>query len=577
MTPTDWTHGKDGNIIETVLAVLLSREHTGAERIRPSVGDGGIDVQIPIGDAWNIHQIKGYTGNMTAARKAHVKKSFESLRAYASKTGLKVNSWSLDMPLDPTKENREWLTEVTAGVAFPCTWNGEIFVNGLSAKYPDVIEYYFGDGKERFDDTIRKVTELGKLIRSDKEGSTEALAPADLSYGLQNLFVLLNMYDPHYSWSFEVRPDMPPAIVEPGVVFQTSSGSEGCYVTYNVRPRYKEAIADRPITITGKFVAESGTEESAALEDFYRYGSPLTYKTLPGSFKADLPGGFGDELGEGIIRVVPIVAERQSASSKLRLQVVDTEGDLLGESIFLVSSTTGLAREGIRIIGSDPAGVLKLDMRGDLESGRFKLDLQYGDFTGKDPAEALPAVRLLKNLRHPNSFRIGLPRGPIEQDPTPIPDVERPDFEGLERLLEALVTIQEHTAVQLMIPDFDRYGWTQASEIIRSALILRGEMVSHPTSEVGLPLATTLPVGSGPHNLKAAVPHIVEIADDEIHLGTMRVYAHCVTIAESRSSTDGELTVLSPFQGSEFWVTLAVRHLPDAPALGPLTELPSDI
>lgn len=46
MTEVTWL-GKDGGLVESVVAVMLSRRYHRAVCIRPSVGDGGIDIQVP--------------------------------------------------------------------------------------------------------------------------------------------------------------------------------------------------------------------------------------------------------------------------------------------------------------------------------------------------------------------------------------------------------------------------------------------------------------------------------------------------------------------------------------------------
>jgi hypothetical protein len=54
-----------------------------------------------------------------------------------------------DMPLNPTNENLEWMESFTGDAGYPCHWRGLDFVDGLAAKYQDVIEYYLGDGRDK--------------------------------------------------------------------------------------------------------------------------------------------------------------------------------------------------------------------------------------------------------------------------------------------------------------------------------------------------------------------------------------------------------------------------------------------
>ncbi|MGH9920759.1 MAG: restriction endonuclease [Nitrososphaerales archaeon] len=77
MARVEWSR-QSGDDVEAVLGILLCREHPTATRVKPSVGDGGIDVWVPEGDTATVYQIKRYTGNITATRKGHIKESWET-------------------------------------------------------------------------------------------------------------------------------------------------------------------------------------------------------------------------------------------------------------------------------------------------------------------------------------------------------------------------------------------------------------------------------------------------------------------------------------------------------------------
>lgn len=55
---------------ETLLAVLLYNEHRRAVRVRPSLGDYGIDVLNP--EAFDVYRIKYVHGTLTASQKGQV-------------------------------------------------------------------------------------------------------------------------------------------------------------------------------------------------------------------------------------------------------------------------------------------------------------------------------------------------------------------------------------------------------------------------------------------------------------------------------------------------------------------------
>jgi len=58
--------------IEQVVAILLCRENPPAVRVRPSRGDGGIDILVPLDGTATVavYQVKSFTSNLTRGQKA---------------------------------------------------------------------------------------------------------------------------------------------------------------------------------------------------------------------------------------------------------------------------------------------------------------------------------------------------------------------------------------------------------------------------------------------------------------------------------------------------------------------------
>jgi hypothetical protein len=131
--------------------VALPREPCGHTHIRPSRGDGGIDVLVPADDdsAIIVYQVKSFHSNLTTSQKAQVERSFHRLVDFANAHDLKVLEWYLTLPLDPTTENLDWLADLTAGHDLTVGWRGLNFLDGLAGTYPSVVDYYLHDGKER--------------------------------------------------------------------------------------------------------------------------------------------------------------------------------------------------------------------------------------------------------------------------------------------------------------------------------------------------------------------------------------------------------------------------------------------
>ena len=66
MAPVEWTV-ISGEQAEDVLSNLLYSEHTNAVRVRPSQGDLGIDVLVPVdatGEPFDVYQIKKFANTL---------------------------------------------------------------------------------------------------------------------------------------------------------------------------------------------------------------------------------------------------------------------------------------------------------------------------------------------------------------------------------------------------------------------------------------------------------------------------------------------------------------------------------
>lgn len=156
MARVEWT-GQSGEDVETVIAVMLCRRFPAGVRPQPSRGDGGIDFLVPGSDGAAIWQIKKFAENLTDKQKNQIKRSFDTLVKYSVEQSIRVTEWNLVNPRNPTNEQRAWLMgEVTAGAGFPRFWHGLDYVDGLAAEFPDVIDYYLRDGKDRLEAKIKE-------------------------------------------------------------------------------------------------------------------------------------------------------------------------------------------------------------------------------------------------------------------------------------------------------------------------------------------------------------------------------------------------------------------------------------
>lgn len=108
--PIPWGN-LSGEDMETLLAVFICKQRPEANRVRPSSGDNGIDLQVKNGDGtYDVYQVKKFAHTLKTSQKSQIKKSLKSLNDYIRETGYKVANWYLVLPLDPTPQNLKWFT-----------------------------------------------------------------------------------------------------------------------------------------------------------------------------------------------------------------------------------------------------------------------------------------------------------------------------------------------------------------------------------------------------------------------------------------------------------------------------------
>jgi hypothetical protein len=74
--PVNWG-SYPGELLETVMSVLLFQERPAAWRRAPSQGDGGVDVVVPFETGYRVYQIKRFADRLTAGQKAPIKGSLD--------------------------------------------------------------------------------------------------------------------------------------------------------------------------------------------------------------------------------------------------------------------------------------------------------------------------------------------------------------------------------------------------------------------------------------------------------------------------------------------------------------------
>jgi hypothetical protein len=131
------------DLIEQIVAVLLGNKNSRALRIRPSVGDGGLDVLVPAARPgyFDCYQVKRFATNPEDSQKRQIVESLKRARDTHNDPSnpFLIETWLLTLPLDPTREQYKWLRDEAAGanVPFDVEWRGLTFLDApLASRWP---------------------------------------------------------------------------------------------------------------------------------------------------------------------------------------------------------------------------------------------------------------------------------------------------------------------------------------------------------------------------------------------------------------------------------------------------------
>ncbi|MEV7081537.1 hypothetical protein AB0N88_23855 [Streptomyces sp. NPDC093516] len=482
MGRVEWTR-LSGDDVEEVLAILISREHPRAERIRPSRGDGGIDILLPLDDGtFRVFQAKKFTENLTTSQKRQIKESFDRLVSYTSSRGMQVANWSLVTPLDRTKENLEWLESVTSEADFDVDWLGRPYVEGLASKYPEVIDYYLRDGKERLEAAVSSLTSLLRLHAGSSGGPSDAYQASDSIATLHVLHEEINRYDPHYRYDVAVESETTPShqLDLPGLVCSVQQSDGKSRVTVRVIARFADAVHVRPIPLSVKIRAEKGSELETAMEDFGSFGTPITVPPENVNVSLDLPGGLGvsDSAGE-----FSILMPKPNSSIPLQCSILDPEGAALAETeIVFHTRTHGSA--GAEVYGSEEGGVFDMKLRLVFPNQLSHINVQPQNFSGRKLESVLPGLRFLAECQSPNRLRIVDPLAGTQAALGGLGGGSTGDIAMICECVENLITLQRAAKRRIPAPDFTTVRVEDSLDWSRAARLVRGETVNITWSDI---------------------------------------------------------------------------------------------
>ncbi|WP_433379293.1 hypothetical protein [Streptosporangium sp. CA-115845] len=546
MTPVPWDSDLDGDLIERFVAALLLLENPHGNRITPSSGDRGVDIQIEHPDGgFDIYQVKRYTKPLTTAQKNAVKESWETFLAETLPVR-HVRSWTLVAPLNPSNERLDWFDELTGGQAFPARWMGRAKLDGKAGNNPRLVEYFFGNGAVRLQELMTQAMYAGSRIEPGL-GSQGLLDGVMSRY--TSLAAALNDVDPFYTYRIEIRSgrlrDLPwddadARSCPSAALIEYKELDEDTYVVLWTIPRAAESAYLRPITVSVTLQPEEGSPELQSVREFLEYGAPL--RDVPATITAmEGPPRLGRDTGAGRIHImIPPRAADELPDLEVRLIAPD-ETPLGNLDVVDVRYAQGPAGQGQWIAARDHSGVLEFEfLVSGPEMGQLRMMMQ--PLTGKTPAQVLPAVRLV-SASVPGAgvmlaVREGQPFSPVwklgEVDEATTPWGSR-----TIKVLEALRVVQQHTTQRVVIPSA-HLDTEELKKLLLFGHLLKGEQVPMSWDRLSLP-AHALKIPSGIDQevrLRTAQVMSLQLEGREIVLDrAMHVFYQGALLSESADDT----------------------------------------
>jgi len=538
----------EGDDIESVIAMMLNREHPDSVRIRPSQGDGGVDIlDRGAGPAGGdvVYQVKKFWQPLTSGDKDKIRHSLETL-LHPSKRDerwghLTVTEWRLVMPWDPTPEADDWFhNTLLEEYDVKGQWDGLVRVDQLAARYDDVVDYYLRDGKSA---VVEAMENAMRLMTLDKVGDAD-LSPAEVAQKVRAALPALD-HDPHYLYEFRFGHGEPRIVDErPRLVMSTYSVDPAAdtWHAIDLIARCAASASERPVTVRGEFTAQPGSDFAEALQDFDNFGTPFT--SPEGAYRGtiDAPGGLGGELVDATVTLGPTPASDLGDDVQLRLEMLGVDGAVLA-SADVDRTDRSVGQAGLRVVLTEVHGVFDLTMIFNQSNGTTTGKIDVRAPSGKPVAAARPGVAFAANFHHPHTLRTSARHAPANLGAT----LHLPpgDAEGVQTLkftsyvLGLLEKLQAHTSVVIRVPSGEDVlaqfkSWQLAAAVLSDQPVTVGVAEDH-AFHVAMTRGVELPRDS----FVMEVPNEVMVGSDRLKFGTMFASFEHPTLLETVNDVDG--------------------------------------
>lgn len=562
MTQVNWERRSGEQVEEFVAAMLLLRNPHG-NLITPSQGDRGVDIQMKAETGgYDIYQVKKYASALSPSQKKAIEHSWKTFLTQTAGR-IQIHSWNLALPYDPTPENLDWFETLTGDSGITTQWYGRTQLDTWAADSPQLVDYYFGEGKKRSDDLLRQMM---SILNIPSHSSTDAPTPTldTILSKADDIISVLDNVDPFYRYECEFRRGNLEELSKG--YFSDSQREQAAFISFyqqkdsevttilRVTPKCAESYRFRPITLNMILRAEPGTEAHAALRDFIQYGIP------PQNMQAEIedvqspPGG--PLPGKGIISLIDYSEQDKLPPLEVKFFPNESDGEVFAVDVEHISHGVAPSGEGSYLRFSDRSSVATITLLATAANELADLRVECNTFDGKKPSEVLPGLRLIDGLRNGGAMELVVRDGG--------PQILNARSDGLDNqemrvaarkfvaYAESLIEIQKHTFLTVTVPAMESITEEDMDTTIDTARLLRGEKITRSWTRLELPVEDRgrIPLNEDEQAILYRTKLIAQVGNQEIDTGyvkqTVCKSARIASVREKDNTTTAEYVTLVP-------------------------------
>lgn len=564
MTQVNWERRSGEQVEEFVAAMLLLRNPHG-NLITPSQGDRGVDIQIKAETGgYDIYQVKKYASTLRPSQKKAIEHSWNTFLTQTA-CRIQINSWNLALPYDPTPENLGWFEKLTGDSGITTQWYGRTQLDTWAADSPQLVDYYFGEGKKRSDDLLQQVLSILSISSpSSKDEPTPAL---DVILSKANDIInVLDNVDPFYRYECEFRRGNLEELSK-GYFSDSRRTQTAAFISFyqqkdsdvttilRVTSKCAESYRFRPITLNMNLRAEPGTEAHTALRDFIQYGIP------PQNMQAEIedvqspPGG--PLPGKGIISLIDYSEQDKLPPLEVKFFPNESDGEVFAVDVENISHGVAPSGEGSYLRFSDRSNVATITLLTTAANELADLRVECNTFDGRKPSEVLPGLRLIAGLRNGGELELVVRDGGPQIFKARSGGSDNREMRSAAQKIvayvESLMEIQKHTFLKVTVPVMEAVTKEDMGSTMEVALLLRGETVTRKWSQLELTVEDREHIPFDENAQQAILYHtklIAQVGDQEIDTGyvkqTVCKSARIASVREKDKTTTAGYVTLVP-------------------------------